>query len=66
MVGGRPLRGIFRYETGSGRWWACAEDSDGKRVNFTRERYELAGMEPPFLELPTEDAQGNAKPQKTG
>ena len=50
----RRLRGLYRYESAPGHWWACAQEDDGKRVNFTRERYVLAGIEPPFPDLPIE------------
>jgi hypothetical protein len=53
------VRGLYRYETGSGRWWACVEDDDAKRVNFIRVRYELAKIQPPFLALPVESDRRN-------
>jgi hypothetical protein len=54
------VRGLFRYETAADHWWACAEDHDGKRVNFTRERYVLTAIEPPFQDLPIEGASDHA------
>lgn len=57
------MRGLYRYETGSGRWWACAEDENGARVNIQRRRYEQMAIEPPFEQLPVE-RQGNGKPAK--
>jgi hypothetical protein len=53
------VRGLYRYETGPGRWWACVEDDDAKRVNFIRIRYDLARIEPPFLDLPVESDDRN-------
>jgi hypothetical protein len=58
-----PMRGLYRYETVPGRWWACAEDGEGGRVNIVRERYERMGIEPEFWSLPVE---GNGKQRKTG
>jgi hypothetical protein len=48
------LRGIYRYETAPGRWWACAEGDNGQRVNMMRDRYEQKAIEPPW-QLPVED-----------
>ena len=49
-----PMRGLYRYETAPGRWWACAEGEAGERVNAIRERYEQMGIEPEFWRLPVE------------
>ncbi len=48
------MRGLFRYQTAPGRWWACAQDENGARVNIIRERYEAMKIEPEFLALPIE------------
>ena len=55
------LRGLYRYKTGRGRWWACAAADDGKYVNFTRNRYEFAGIQPAFLDLPVESRDTNTE-----
>jgi hypothetical protein len=55
-------RGLYRYETAPGRWWACVEDDDA-RVNIIRERYEQMQIEPEFWRLPVES---NGKERKTG
>jgi hypothetical protein len=56
------MHGLYRYETASGRWWACAEDdASGEIVNIPRQRYEQMGIKPPFLELPMEN---NGKDKK--
>ena len=55
-------RGLYRYETAPGRWWACVEDDDA-RVNIIRERYEQMQIEPEFWRLPVE---GNGEKRKTG
>jgi hypothetical protein len=49
------LRGLHRYETAPGRWWACAEGDNGQRVNMMRDRYEQKAIQPPFWQLPVED-----------
>jgi hypothetical protein len=49
------MRGLFRYQTASDRWWACVEDADGTRVNIVRSRYEQMKLEPPFKDLPIEN-----------
>ena len=59
------LRGLYRYQPAPGRWWACAESENGQRVNVTRERYENAGIEPPFWDLPGEH-EGAANGKATG
>jgi hypothetical protein len=49
------VRGVYRYETAPGRWWACAEDeTSGERVNMQRTRYEQKRIAPPFEGLPLE------------
>ncbi len=48
------LRGLYRYETAPGRWWACAETDNGQRVNLQRQAYEHQRVQPPFWELPIE------------
>jgi hypothetical protein len=58
---GVMMRGLYRYETAVGRWWACAEDEDGARVNIIRERYEQMRLEPEFWLLPIE---GNGHQRK--
>jgi hypothetical protein len=55
------LRGLYRYETAPGRWWACAEDANGQRVNMLRRSYEEKAIEPPFLELPIGNGNGKKK-----
>lgn len=57
------MRGVLRYETAPGRWWACAEEKNGARVNIIRERYEQMLLEPDFWTLPVE---GNGKKRKSG
>jgi hypothetical protein len=49
------MRGLFRYQTASDRWWACVRDDKGERVNIVRSRYEQMKLEPPFDDLPVED-----------
>jgi hypothetical protein len=49
------MRGLFRYQTGTDRWWACVEDDAGERVNIVRGRYEQMKIEPAFDMLPIED-----------
>ena len=49
------MRGLFRYQTASDRWWACVQDDAGERVNIVRSRYEQMKIEPPFDTLPLED-----------
>ena len=49
------MRGLFRYQTASDRWWACVEDDNGERVNIVRNRYEQMKLEPPFEALPIEE-----------
>lgn len=49
------MRGLFRYQTASDRWWACVEDDNGERVNIVRSRYEQMNLTPPFEALPIED-----------
>jgi hypothetical protein len=49
------LRGLYRYETAPGRWWACAESDNGQRVNMMRDLYEQKAIQPPFWQLPIED-----------
>jgi hypothetical protein len=47
------MRGIYRYETAPGRWWACVDDVEaGVRVHIERSRCENMGIAPTFLELP--------------
>lgn len=58
------IRGLYRYETAPGRWWACAETENGQRVNMMRRDYELKAIAPPFLELPLE-ARGERDGQST-
>lgn len=48
------MRGLFRYQTATDRWWACVEGDDGERVNIVRSRYERMNIEPPFDKLPVE------------
>jgi len=48
------MRGLYRYETAKGRWWACAEDENGARVHIERRRYEAMAVQPPFEQLPLE------------
>ncbi len=55
------MRGLFRYQTASDRWWACVEDDKGERVNIVRSRYERMSIEPPFETLPVEDSNGAKK-----
>lgn len=52
------LRGLYRYETAPGRWWACVEAEDGARVHMLRDRYELKLISPAFDELPLEPRNG--------
>lgn len=47
------MRGLYRYQSGKDRWWACAEDK-GERVHIERKRYEAMSIQPPFNELPVE------------
>jgi hypothetical protein len=55
-------RGIYRYETAPGRWWACIDDDDaGVRVNIERGRYEDLGIAPQFLDLPIQPDGGRKK-----
>ncbi len=49
------MRGLFRYQTATDRWWACVEDDNGERVNIVRSRYEQMNLTPPFEDLPIED-----------
>jgi hypothetical protein len=50
------MRGLFRYQTTSDRWWACVEDdNNGERVNIVRGRYEQMKLQPPFDDLPIEN-----------
>ena len=49
------MRGLFRYQTASDRWWACVEGDNGERVNIVRNRYEQMKLEPPFKDLPIEN-----------
>lgn len=46
------MRGLYRYETAPGRWWATVEQADGQRVNIIQRRYEEMGIAPPFRDLP--------------
>ena len=62
MVRMNKLRGLYRYETAPDRWWACAEDENGQRVNMVRRNYEQRGIQPPFLDLPI---QSNGSGKKT-
>ena len=55
------MRGLFRYETASDRWWACVEDDAGVRVNIVRSRYEQMNIQPPFGALPIEEKNGSKK-----
>jgi hypothetical protein len=48
------MRGLYRYETSPGRWWACAETENGQRVNVIRQRYEDSGFLPTFWDLPVQ------------
>ena len=48
------MRGLFRYQTASDRWWACVEDDQGERVNIVRSRYEQMKIQPAFEQLPIE------------
>lgn len=48
------MRGLYRFETAPGRWWACAEEENGQRVNIIRERYEQMKLTPEFWSLPVE------------
>lgn len=57
------MRGLYRYNTGGDRWWACVED-DGQRVNIVRRRYEEMNLQPPFEQLPIEE-NGATKPKRT-
>ena len=59
------MRGLYRYETAAGHWWACAEEATGGRVHIERIRYERMEIEPQFLMLPLEGI-GNGKTRKTG
>jgi hypothetical protein len=49
------MRGLFRYQTATDRWWACVEDDNGERVNIVRSRYEQKKIDPPFETLPIEE-----------
>lgn len=54
-------RGLYRYETAPGRWWATVEEADGQRVNIIQRRYEDMSLSPPFWELPVGDGNGKKK-----
>ncbi len=49
------MRGLFRYQTASDRWWVCVEDANGERVNIVRSRYEQMKLKPSFDALPVEE-----------
>jgi hypothetical protein len=49
------MRGLFRYQTATDRWWACVESDNGERVNIVRSRYEQMKLAPPFEALPIEN-----------
>lgn len=55
------LRGLYRYETAPGRWWATVEEAGGRRVNIIQRRYEEMAVMPPFWELPVENGSGKRK-----
>ncbi len=60
------MRGLYRYQTGADRWWACAEDDDGARVHIERSRYEAMDIKPPFDRLPVEaDGNGTRSARRT-
>ena len=58
------MRGLFRYQTASDRWWACVEDDAGERVNIVRRRYEQMNIRPPFEALPIEEKGGSKKSKR--
>lgn len=58
------MRGLYRYESGKDRWWACAEDENGDRVHIERRRYEQMGVQPPFDQLPAENDGSKGKSSK--
>jgi hypothetical protein len=58
------VRGLYRYESGKDRWWACAEDDKGERVHIERSRYEAMGVQPSFQQLPAENDGSNGKSAK--
>jgi len=58
------MRGLYRYQTASDRWWACVEDDKGVRVNIVRSRYEQMNIAPPFEALPIEDNNGAKKSKR--
>jgi hypothetical protein len=55
------MRGLYRYETVPGRWWACVEDENGQRVNTIQRRYEEMRIEPHFWRLPGPTSNGKKK-----
>jgi hypothetical protein len=55
------MRGLYRYETASGRWWACTEDENGQRVNMMKQSYEDKAIKPDFWELPVGNGNGRKK-----
>ena len=59
------MRGLFRYQTASDRWWACVEDDNGERVNIVRSRYEQMKLAPPFEVLPIEEKDGSKKSNRS-
>ena len=48
------MRGLYKFATAPGRWWGCAEDTDGSEVCIIADRYELMGHAPPLEQLPLE------------
>ena len=64
VTGLGKMRGLFRYQTASDRWWATVEDDKGERVNIVRSRYEQMKLKPPFEELPIE-GNGSKKSQRS-
>jgi hypothetical protein len=60
----RQVRGLYRYQTAPWRWWACTEGPNRERVNIQRQRYEDAGIQPPFFELPIRANSNDGKSKK--